>query len=94
MIDNCDNRTPEPDHIAVSLGPDNQLCLHHEGFTTKIPLNERGLTILRRILISQSEKPDSTIGEPGLPIQYMVDQWLKDNKPVRAVPVLDLDIDL
>lgn len=82
------------ERLAISLGPDDQLLLHHEGFTTKIPITERGLLILRRILISQNAKPDSKIGEPGLPIQYMVDAWLRDNVPIRAVPVLDLDIDL
>lgn len=60
-----------------------------DGHRIEVPANERGVAVLRRILMNR--KPGrNRIAEPGSPTQHLVEQWLKDGNRVQRPRVAEL----
>lgn len=70
--------------LEVSLGPSGALCVHFEGHSVSVPCDERGARIIRRILRQREAHGVRPIANATTPIQYMVDQWLRDDAQQRA----------
>src|SRR5690606_17585551 len=78
--------------VRVTLGPGFSLIAHVEGRQISIPLSTDGLMVLQRLLVElerREAQPKRALG----PTQALVDQWLRERKPQRAQPALDLDLD-
>lgn len=83
--------------LTVSLGAGDTLQVRVDAHYITVPLNERGLDVLRRVLRERARAPTHkrAIGWPASPIQAMIDVWLKENQPASSGMVLDLEgIDL
>ena len=92
------------DPCTISLNPDGALLLHipgtGAGHHVVIPNNEAGHGLLHDILQARQTGHEcgriEGIGTPAAPTQHMVKEWLRKNKPKRAVPpspLPDLDLD-
>ena len=78
--------------VRVTLGPGFSLIAHVEGRQISIPLSTDGLMVLQRLLVElerREAQPKPSLG----PTQALVDQWLREHKPQRVAPALDLDLD-
>lgn len=57
------------------------------GNRVSIPMSEKGLHILHRILTAErrgAERLDRTIGSEASPVQYMIERWLVEDKERKA----------
>lgn len=78
--------------LELRLGPGFSLIAYVEGRQISIPLSTDGLMVLQRLLVElerREAQPKRALG----PTQALVDQWLRERKPQRAEPALDLDLD-
>lgn len=57
------------------------------GNRVAIPLSEKGLAILHRILTAErraNARLEKTIGSEASPVQYMIERWLVEDKERKA----------
>lgn len=57
------------------------------GNRVAIPLSEKGLHILHRILTAErraNARLEKTIGSEASPVQYMIERWLVEDKERKA----------
>ncbi len=75
--------------LPVDLDPTtNQLRIHPpEGAPVLIPCTQAGLAVLVRLVRERAGTKRQTIGAPAVPVQHMVEQWLRENPPTRVVQV-------
>lgn len=65
------------------------------GHDVRVPYSFEGLSAMRHFLTADAKAPRQFIGEPGRPVQAMIDEWLAENAVVRnADPLPDLDLDV
>lgn len=57
------------------------------GNRVSIPLSEKGMHIIHRILTAErraNARLDTTIGSEASPVQYMIERWLVEDKERKA----------
>ena len=83
---------------TIALTPEGRFAVHipgaGAGHTVQLPCNLAGLEALRTMLQERQRAPAAKIGTPGAPIQYLIDQWLKDAPKRLPEELEELELDL
>lgn len=75
--------------VTISLGADGGFdlqvpsTLEHRTHVIHIPASTSGLSILRKVL-SERNKEIAKLGNPSSPTQFMVEEWLRQDRINRA----------
>lgn len=67
--------------MNIDIGADGNMALTlPNGHVVSIPWSEKGMAILRRILIENKDtSAPRTIGAKAAPVQHMIERWLVED---------------
>ena len=67
--------------MNIDIGSDGNMALTFpNGHVVSIPWSEKGMAILRRILIENKDvSATKTIGATAAPVQHMIERWLVED---------------